>query len=132
MYERQFYPIMIDEEEASFRLSNLFSTREFSQYFLEKFMKKNKKRKLIYRYYLDTICNILNDLGININYSVMDLLQKSTHEIIKERAYSDNLKTVKTLGKFCISLLKEKKLLRLLNMHQAMVVRLLIVTKNSP
>ena len=108
-----FYPIMIDEEGGKVsRLSNLFSTREFSQYFFGKIYEKNKKKgKLIYRYYLDTICNILNDLGININtIPVMDLLQKSTHEIIKERAYSNNLKTVKTLGKFCISFLKEKKI----------------------
>ncbi len=108
-----FYPIMIDEEGGKVsRLSNLFSTREFSQYFFGKIYEKNKKKgKLIYRYYLETICNILNDLGININtIPVMDLLQKSTHEIIKERAYSNNLKTVKTLGKFCISFLKEKKI----------------------
>tara|TARA_B100000929_G_scaffold42681_1_gene30417 strand:- start:4002 stop:4949 length:948 start_codon:yes stop_codon:yes gene_type:complete len=108
-----FYPIMIDEEGGKVsRLSNLFSTREFSQYFFGKIYEKNKKKgKLIYRYYLDTLCNILNDLGININtIPVMDLLQKSTHEIIKERAYSSNLQTVKTLGKFCTSFLKEKKI----------------------
>ena len=40
----------------------------------------------------------------------MDLLQKSTHEIIKGRSYSNNLKTVKTLGKFCTSFLKVKKI----------------------
>ena len=40
-----FYPIMIDEEAARFqRLSNLFSTREFSQYFFGKIYEKNKKK----------------------------------------------------------------------------------------
>jgi len=108
-----FYPIMIDEEGGKVsRLSNLFSTREFSQYFFGKIYEKNKKKgKLFYTYYLETLCNILNDLGININtIPVMDLLQKSTHEIIKERAYSNNLQTIKTLGKFCISFLKQKKI----------------------
>ncbi len=107
------YPIMIDEEGGKVsRLSNLFSTREFSQHFFGKIYEKNKKKgKLIYKYYLDTICNILKDLGINVNtIPVMDLLQKSTHEIIKERSYSNDLKTVKSLGKFCISFLKEKKI----------------------
>ena len=64
-----FYPIMIDEEGGKVsRLSNLFSTREFSQYFFGKIYEKNKKKgKLIYRYYLETLSNILKDLGVNIN-----------------------------------------------------------------
>ena len=50
-------------------------------------------------------------LGININtIPVMDLLQKSTHEIIKDRSFSDEVNTVKSLGKLCISFLKKKKI----------------------
>ena len=57
------------------------------------------------------MCNILIDLGININtIPVMDLLQKNTHDIIKDRAYSDKQSTVKYLGRFCISFLKKKKI----------------------
>ncbi len=107
------YPIMIDEEGGKVsRLSKLFSTKEFSQYFFGKLYEKNKaKGKLIYKYYLETICNILVDLGININtIPVMDLLQKNTHEIIKDRVYSSKHNTVKSLGKFCISFLKKKKI----------------------
>ena len=108
-----FYPILIDEEGGKVsRLSELFSTREFSQSFFGKLFKKNKKKgKLIYKYYLETICNILIELGININtIPVMDLLQKSTHEIIKDRSFSDESNTVKSLGRFCISFLKKKKI----------------------
>ena len=108
-----FYPIVIDEEGGKVsRLSEIFSTKEFSQHFFGKLYEKNKiKGKLIYKYYLETICNILIDLGININtIPVMDLLQKSTHEIIKERTYSNKYSTVKSLGKFCISFLKKKKI----------------------
>ena len=108
-----FYPIIIDEEGGKVsRLSELFSTREFSQYFFGKLYEKNKKKgKLIYKYYLETMCNILIDLGININtIPVMDLLQKKTHDIIKDRAYSDKQSTVKYLGRFCISFLKKKKI----------------------
>ena len=82
-FKDPFYPILIDEEggEVS-RLSNLFSTRDFSQKFFGNIYKKNKKNGiLIYKYYLDTISNILNDLGININtIPVMDVLQNSTHK----------------------------------------------------
>ena len=108
-----FYPILIDEEGGKVsRLSELFSTKEFSQYFFGLLYEKNNKNgKLIYKYYLETICNILNDLGININtIPVMDLLQNSTHQVIKSRAYSYQTKTIKTLGKFCISFLKKKKI----------------------
>ena len=108
-----FYPILIDEEGGKVsRLSRLFSTKEFSQYFFGLLYEKNNKNgKLIYKYYLETICNILNDLGININtIPVMDLLQNSTHQVIKSRAYSYQTKTIKTLGKFCISFLKKKKI----------------------
>ena len=108
-----FYPILIDEEGGKVsRLSGLFSTKEFSQYFFGLLYEKNNKNgKLIYKYYLETICNILNDLGININtIPVMDLLQNSTHQVIKSRAYSYQTKTIKTLGKFCVSFLKKKKI----------------------
>ena len=108
-----FYPILIDEEGGKVsRLSELFSTKEFSQYFFGLLYEKNKKNGiLIYKYYLETICNILNDLGININtIPVMDLLQNSTHQVIKSRAYSYKARTIKTLGKFCISFLKKKKI----------------------
>ena len=108
-----FYPILIDEEGGKVsRLSELFSTKEFSQYFFGLLYEKNNKNgKLIYKYYLETICNILNDLGININtIPVMDLLQNSTHQVIKSRAYSYKAQTIKTLGKFCISFLKKKKI----------------------
>ena len=108
-----YYPIIIDEEGGKVsRLSEIFSTREFSQYFFGKLYEKNKsKGKLIYKYYLEIMCNILVDLGININtIPVMDLLQKSTHEIIKERSFSNKHDTIQELGKFCISFLKNKKI----------------------
>ena len=112
-FNDKFYPIMIDEEGGKVsRLSNLFNTREFSQSFFGNIYENNKKKgMLIYQYYLETISNILKDIGININtIPVMDLLQNSTHDIIQERGYSKKLDTVKSLGKFCISFLKKKKI----------------------
>ena len=93
-----FYPILIDEEGGKVsRLSELFSTKEFSQYFFGLLYEKNNKNgKLIYKYYLETICNILNDLGININtIPVMDLLQNSTHQMIKSRRIPIKLKLLR-------------------------------------
>lgn len=107
------YPILIDEEGGSVsRLSNLFSTREYSQRFFGKIYENDNKNGIkLYKYYLETISNILNDIGININtVPVLDLLQNLTHEIIKERSYSKKLNTVKFLGKYCITFLKQKKI----------------------
>ena len=40
-----YYPILIDEEGGKVsRLSELFSTREFSQFFLVNYLKKIKKK----------------------------------------------------------------------------------------
>jgi beta-N-acetylhexosaminidase len=108
-----FYPILIDEEggEVS-RLSSLINTGEFSQkFFGNLFEKNNKNGKLIYAYYLNSTCAVLKKLGININtIPVLDLLQNLTHKIIKERSYSRNLKTIKSLGEICIHILKSNKI----------------------
>ena len=135
------YPIIIDEEGGNVsRLSQLFSTREYSQLFFGKLYEESKKKgKLIYKYYLETICNILVDLGININtIPVLDLLSKTTHKILKDRVYSKNKKTVTSLGDFCISFLKKKRIATVVKhapghgcSNQDSHLKLPIVYKNS-
>ncbi len=107
------YPIMIDEEGGTVsRLSHLINTREFSQSFFGKlFEKNNKNGKIIYEYYLSSICSVLKSIGININtIPVLDLLSKSTHEIIKNRCYSNKVKIVKSLGHICVENLRANKI----------------------
>ena len=106
------YPILIDEEGEKFQGFQIFLVQKnFAPFFGNLYEKNKKNGKLIYKYYLDTICNILKDIGININtIPVMDLLQNSTHDIIKGRAYSNKHNTVKILGKYCISYLKKEKI----------------------
>ena len=53
----------------------------------------------------------------------MDLLQSSTHEVIKSRSYSNKAKTIKILGKFCISFLKKKKINKIDYLHSSSSVR---------
>ena len=106
-----FYPILVDEEGGKVsRFSKLINTREFSQkFFGDLFEKNNSNGRLIYKYYMNSICSILKLTGININtIPVLDLLQKSTHEIIKERTFSNKIKTIKLLGNICIKTLKKK------------------------
>ncbi len=108
-----FYPILVDEEGGKVsRFSKLINTREFSQkFFGDLFEKNNSNGRLIYKYYMNSICSILKLTGININtIPVLDLLQKSTHEIIKERTFSNKIKTIKLLGNICIKTLKKNKI----------------------
>ena len=108
-----FYPILVDEEGGKVsRFSNLLNSREFSQkFFGDLYEKNNKTGKNLYKYYLNSICSVLKDVGININtIPVLDLLQNSTHEVIGSRSYSNNLRTIKKLGDICIKTLKQNKI----------------------
>ena len=108
-----FYPILIDEEGGTVsRLSHLLNNQNFSQNFFGTLFEKDKSNgEIIYQYYLNSICSVLKDSGININtIPVMDLLQDSTHKVIGNRSYSKNIKTVKFLGKICVNTLKNNKI----------------------
>ena len=108
-----FYPILVDEEGGRVsRFSGLINSKEFSQKFFGKLFEKNsKKGKIIYQYYLNSICSVLNKVGINVNtIPVMDLHQKYTNEVIGNRSYSNKLKTIRSLGKICLVTLKGNKI----------------------
>ena len=108
-----YYPILIDEEGGNVsRLSKIINNKIFSQKFFGSLYEKNKViGQSFYEEYLYSICNILNNSGININtIPVLDLLRSNTHKIIGNRSYSKNLKTIKLLGKICVKILKKCKI----------------------
>ena len=107
------YPILIDEEGGNVsRLSKIIDNKLFSQNFFGKLYEKNSIiGKNFYEEYLYSICNILNNTGININtIPVLDILKSKTHKIIGNRSYSKNLKTIKSLGNICIKILRKCKI----------------------
>ena len=107
------YPILIDEEGGNVsRLSKIIDNKIFSQNFFGKLYEKNTIiGKNFYEEYLYSICNILNNTGININtIPVLDILKSKTHKIIGNRSYSKNLKTIKSLGNICIKILRKCKI----------------------
>ena len=108
-----YYPIMIDEEGGTVsRFSSLINSRELSQKFFGNLYKKNiNNGKRIYEYYLNSICSVLKETGININtVPVLDVLQKKTNQILKNRCFSSNSSNVKKLGNICINVLKSNKI----------------------
>ena len=113
IFKDPYFPIMIDEEGGSVsRLSDLINSKELSQVFFGNLYKKNKKNgKKIYQYYLNSICSVLREVGININtIPVLDILQKKTTKILKDRCFSPNKNDVKILGNLCINTLKQNKI----------------------
>ena len=107
------YPILIDEEGGTVtRLSKFVNNKIFSQkYFGDIYLKNNTVGLTLYRNYINSICKIFKELGININtVPVLDVLNKNTTKILKDRCYSSNLKVIKTLGKLCEDQYKKNKI----------------------
>ena len=107
------YPILIDQEGGKVsRFNKIIDLRIFSQDYFSNLYKKNKRLFFIhYKIYIDTICNLLHESGININtVPVLDVRRSSSHEIIGERSFSKNQNIVSILGKTCIDLYKKNKI----------------------
>ena len=107
------FPILIDEEGGKVcRLSNFFDNSAYSQKFFGNLYNKNKKFTVsIYKNYIFSVCSIFKKLGININtVPVLDVCNKSTHKIIGERSYSNQVNTVKKLGSLCTKIYRKNKI----------------------
>ena len=100
------YPIIIDEEGGRIsRLKKIIDTSLFSPKYFGKLYLKNKKNFFYqYKIYINSISQILNNLGININtVPVLDIIRKKTSKIIGDRAFSNNVKIVSKIGDYCIN-----------------------------
>ena len=107
------YPVLIDQEGGSVsRLNKIIDLSIFSQNFFGKIYNKNKKKfEVFYKIYINTVCSILNELGININtVPVLDIKRKKSHSIIGDRSFSYNKNIISKLGKICIKLYKKNKI----------------------
>ena len=99
------YPILIDQEGGRVnRLSQLISFDGLSsKYFGDLYIKDKKQFNLIYQLYIDNVSYLLKNLGININtVPVLDLYIKGSSNIIGDRSFSKNPKTVSKIGDICI------------------------------
>ena len=107
------YPILIDEEGGTVsRLSNIINNKQYSQKFFGKIRDTNLLLGTnLYEIYLNKICYILKDIGININtVPILDKLYKSTNDFLSNRIYSSKNKTIKDLGNKCIAVYNKNKI----------------------
>ena len=107
------YPILIDQEGGQVsRLNNILDFSTFSQrYFGDLYQKKKNKFFQVYALYVSKVCEILNEVGININtVPVLDVVRKNTNKIIGSRSFSTKAQVVSCLGSICIDMFKKSRI----------------------
>jgi len=107
------YPILIDVEGGNVsRINNIIDLKIFSQKFFGDLYTKNKNLFYVYyKIYINTVCNILKDVGIYINtIPNLDIVRKKSHHIIGSRSFSSKGKKVSFLGNLCIALCAKNKI----------------------
>ena len=107
------FPILIDQEGGKVsRLNKIIDLSTFSQSYFASLFKKNKKLFFkTYQIYVDKVCDIFKQVGININITpVLDVRRKNAHSIIGSRSFSENTKDIIYLGKLCISLFNKQNI----------------------
>ena len=106
------FPIIIDEEgEKVSRLRNIINHGISASFFGTLFKKNKDFCSKTYQEYIFSLSKILNELGININtIPVLDVIRKNTNKVIGNRSFSNDIKTVKQLGKLTLKYLHKKKI----------------------
>ena len=113
IFKDKKYPIIIDQEGGRIsRLNKILDFSIFSQSFFGNIYKHNNEFFLrSYRIYVDTVCNILNEVGININtVPVLDVKKNQTSNFINDRSFSHDPYVVSKIGKICIDLYQKNKI----------------------
>ena len=98
------FPILIDEEGATVsRLINLINHKFTAKNFGSLYLNNKKLCITLYKKYLDSLCKILKNIGLNFNtIPVLDVLRSNTSSVIDDRSFSKNPKTVKLLGQITV------------------------------
>jgi len=107
------YPILIDQEGGRVsRLNKIIDLSIFSQGFFGNFYKNDRKTFYdYYKIYIDTVCEIIKKVGININtVPVLDVRRKNSHSIIGNRSFSSDASIVSKMGNLCINLYNKNKI----------------------
>ena len=104
------YPILIDQEGGRVnRLKDIISFDNLtSEFFGNLYEKEKMKFDIIYKLFVDKTCHLLKLIGANINtVPVLDIRIKGASNIIGDRSFSKNKKTISKIGDLCIKLFHE-------------------------
>jgi len=107
------YPILIDVEGGKVsRLNKIIDLSSLSQNYFGKIYKKNRKLFLYnYKIFINTVSNMLNYVGVNINtVPVLDVRRKDSHKVISDRSFSRNQNVVSSIGQICINQYEKNKI----------------------
>ena len=109
----KYFPIIIDEEGSTVsRLRNVINHNISANYFGKLFSINNKLSIKLYRVYLNSLCKVLRDIGININtIPVLDVLRKKTNKVIGNRSFSNKKEIVKKFGKITVDTCHKNKII---------------------
>ena len=113
VFKDKRYPILIDQEGGRVnRLKKIFKADTLTgEFFGKLYLKDKKKFNLLYKSFIDQTSHLVRLLGININtLPVLDLRQKGSSNIISDRSFSSNKKTVSKIGDICIDYFHKNKI----------------------
>ena len=113
IFKDKKYPILIDEEGGRVsRLKKIVDNTPFSGNFFGKLYASDKKKFIVYyKIFTEQISFILKTIGVNINtVPILDIRRKKSNNIIGDRSFSANLKTISDIGNYCISNFKENRI----------------------
>ena len=107
IFKDKNYPILIDQEGGRVnRLNNIILFDNLtSEYFGRLYEQDRKNFNISYKLFIDKTSYLLKLIGSNLNtVPVLDLRIKGTSNIIGNRSFSKNKKTVSIIGDLCIKL----------------------------
>jgi beta-N-acetylhexosaminidase len=107
------FPILIDEEGITVsRLRNIIYHNFYANFFGNLYLINKKLSIHLYKIYINSLCKILRNIGININtIPVLDVLRKNTNKVIGKRSFSNSNEIVKKFGKLTIDECHKNKLI---------------------
>ena len=113
LFKDDKYPILIDQEGGRVnRLKSFFNADLLTgEFFGKLYLKDTKKFKHYYKIFINQTSHLLKLIGVNINtLPVLDLRMKGATNIIGDRSFSNNIKTVSKIGDICITHFHKNKI----------------------
>ena len=107
------FPILIDEEGAKVsRMESIIQHDLNAIFFGNLYLTDQKIAIELYKTYLNSLCNKLKKIGVNVNtIPVLDVLRNNTNKIIGNRSFSKRKEIVKKLGEVTINSCHKNKII---------------------